>query len=249
MRILPTPRITTPTAMSGFLFRNFSAIWNTITVLKITILTLFPEAIEPYLKASILGRAEEKKLLKFSCVNFRAYATGKHRTVDEKAYGGGPGMVLKPEPIEKTVKKALKKGEKSRVILFSTRGKLFSQKDARRLAKYKHLVLICGRYEGVDERIASHVADEEISIGDFVLSGGEIPALAVADAVSRQIPGVLGKAESLEERKGSYPVYTRPEKFIWSDGGKRRSAHVPADLLSGDHKKIREWRKNFWAKG
>lgn len=211
-------------------------------MIKISILTLFPEAIEPYLNASILGRAQKKKLVKFSCINFRKYTIDKHHKVDEKAYGGGPGMVLKPEPIYKAVEKTRKKGEKTCVILFSTRGKLFTKKDSLRLTKYKHLILICGRYEGVDERIASHIADEEISIGDFVLSGGELPALVIADAVLRQIPGVLGKYESLEERKGSYPVYTRPEEFIFKIKGEKKIAKVPSDLLSGNHKKIEEWR-------
>lgn len=217
-------------------------------MLKISILTLFPEAIEPYLSASILGRAQKKKLVKFVCENIRLFAKDKHHTTDEKAYGGGPGMVLKPEPILKAVEHVKKKGEKTRVILFSTRGNKFTQKDAQRLSKFKHLILICGRYEGVDERIATHVADEEISIGDFVLSGGELPALVVADAVSRHIPGVLGKNESLEEQKGSYPVYTRPEEFAFKMKEKKHVVKVPAELLSGNHKIIEEWRRRNGSK-
>ena len=217
-------------------------------MLKISILTLFPESLEPYLKASILGRAQKKKLVRFVCTNIREFSTDKHKTTDEKAYGGGPGMVLKPEPIFRAVESSRKKGEKTRVVLFSTRGKIFTQKDAQRLSKFKHLILICGRYEGVDERIATYVADEEISLGDFVLSGGELPALVVADAVSRQISGVLGKSESLEEQKGSYPVYTRPEEFILKTKGKKRVVKVPAELVSGNHKIIEEWRSRNGSK-
>ncbi len=204
-------------------------------------ITLFPEAIEPYLHASILGRAEEKKLIRFDLVHLRPFGEGLHKKVDDRAYGGGPGMVLQIVPIAKAIrsiatkiKKATKK--KTRVILFSTRGKVFDEKAAERLRKYDHLVFICGRYEGVDERVADHIADEEISIGDFVLSGGELPALVVADAVSRFIPGVLGKTESLENIKGSYPVYSKPELF--------EKHKVPKVLLSGNHAAIREWRRN-----
>lgn len=209
------------------------------------ILTLFPEALKPYLDASILGRAQKNKLVKFELVNFREYATDVHKKVDEKAYGGGPGMVLKVEPIQRAVETVQKKlkGKKARVILFSTRGKRFDQKEAKRLSKYRDLVLICGRYEGVDERVAQYVADEEISIGDFVLAGGEIPALLVAEAVSRQIPGVLGKEESLEEHKGSYPVYTRPETIMSGKKGKKKEWTVPAPLLSGNHAEIERWRR------
>ena len=203
-------------------------------------ITLFPEAVEPYLHSSILGRAEEKKLIKFNFVNLRKFGEGKHQKVDDRAYGGGPGMVLQVEPISKAVrsieariKRSAKK--KTRVILFSTRGRIFDEKAAGRLRKYDHVVFICGRYEGVDERVAKYLADEEISIGNFVLSGGELPALIVTDAVSRLIPGVLGKTESLEDIKGSYPVYSKPEVF---EGRK-----VPHVLLSGDHKKIEEWRR------
>ncbi len=204
------------------------------------IITLFPETLEKYLHASILGRAEKKKIIGFDLVDLRRFGEGKHKKVDDRAYGGGPGMVLKVEPIAKAVKKIETKikrsaKKKTRVILFSTRGKVFDQKAAGRLRKYDHLVFICWRYEGVDERVAEYIADEEISVGDFVLSGGELPALIVTDAVSRLIPGVLGKTESLEDIKGSYPVYSKPEVY-----GKYK---VPKVLLSGDHKKIEEWRK------
>ncbi len=207
------------------------------------ILTLFPEVIEPYSKASILGRAQKKKLIKIECIDFRTFSQNRHHQVDEKAYGGGPGMVLMLEPIYRAIKKTRRKNKNTRVILFSTRGKLFTQKDAKRLSKYQELIFICGRYEGVDERVAEYVADEELSVGDFVLAGGEIPALLVTEAVSRQIPGVLGKQESLEEIKGSYPAYTRPKIFTVRKNGKVKRWKVPEVLLSGDHKKIAEWRR------
>ena len=204
------------------------------------IISLFPEVFS-YFESSILKRAQEKNLIKINIINPRDFTNDKHRTVDDKPYGGGPGMVMKVEPILKAVQflKSKVKTKKSKIILFSTRGKKFDQKMAKKFAKLDTLIMICGRYEGVDERVAKYVADEEISIGDYVLSGGEIPAMVVVDAVSRLIPGVLGKYESLEEIKGSYPVYTRPETIIIK--GKKRS--VPKVLLSGDHKKIAAWRK------
>ena len=153
-------------------------------------------------------------------------------------------MVMKVEPIYKAAMKVLRKIKKgkTRTILFSTRGKLFTNNEAKRLSKYDNLILICGRYEGVDERVAEHIADEEISIGDFVLSGGELPALVVIDVVSRQIPGVLGKTESLEEIKGSYPVYTKPAEFVIKEKGRKKMWKVPEVLQSGNHKRIEEWR-------
>ncbi len=207
------------------------------------IITLFPEAIEKYLHSSILGRAEKKKLIKFDLVNLRRFGLGRHKQVDDRPFGGGPGMVMQVGPIaaalqniESRIKnRGTTKRTKKRTILFSTRGKVFDQKEAKRLAKYQDLIFICGRYEGVDERVAEYLVDEEISIGDFVLSGGELPALVVTEAVSRHLPGVLGKMESLEDIKGSYPVYTRPP--VW----KKRK--VPEVLMSGDHKKISAWRK------
>ncbi len=197
-----------------------------------------------------MKRAADSRLIKVQTHDLRDFSSDKkHRKVDDRPFGGGPGMVMQIEPIYKAVefinkKVASRQGSKnkSRIILFSTRGKKFSNLDAKRLAKYDQLVLICGRYEGVDERVAQYVADEEISIGDFVLSGGELPAAVVVDAVSRQIPGVLGKYESLEEVKGSYPVYTRPEIFVPKKGAKKMS--VPKVLLSGSHKKIEEWRQS-----
>lgn len=210
------------------------------------VITIFPEAFESYLKASLLGKAQAKKLIKVNLVQLRKFTKDRHKTVDAKPYGGGPGMVMKIEPIYKAVESVRAKAKgKTRVILFSTRGKQFNQAAARRLSKYKNLVLICGRYEGVDERVAKYVADEEISVGDFVLSGGELPAMIVIEAISRHVPGVLGKQESLEEIKGTYAVYTRPEVFVTK---KWRKLKVPPVLTSGDHKKIEAWRRKYFDK-
>lgn len=198
------------------------------------IITIFPNIFNSYFNESILKRAQEKRLIKINVHNLRDFTEDRNRKVDDSPYGGGPGMVFKVEPIYKAVK-SIRKKKKARVILFSTRGKLFNQETAQRLAEYEQLILICGRYEGVDERVAKYITDEEISVGDFILSGGEIPAMIVVDAVARFVPGVLGKKQSLETIKGSYPTYTRPEIFNkWK---------VPKVLLSGNHKKIGEWRK------
>ena len=212
------------------------------------IITVLPKAFNSYCNESILKRAQKKRLIKINPIDLRKFTKNKHKTVDDKPFGGGPGMVLKIQPICEAVEflrsKVKNKKLKIRTILFSTRGKKFDQKTARRFAQYDRLVLICGRYEGVDERVAKHVADEEISIGEYILSGGELPALVVLEAVSRHIPGVLGKQESLEEKKGSYPVYTRPAEFMAKNKKKTVKWGVPKVLLSGNHKKIDEWRKN-----
>ena len=205
---------------------------------EIVILTAFPKIFDSYLKESLFKRAIEKKLLKFKIINLRDFATGKHQKIDDRPFGGGPGMVLMVEPIYKALK-SLRKGTKSRTILFSTRGEKLTGKVSKRLSKYKRLVLICGRYEGVDERVAENLADEEISIGDYVLSGGELPALVTSEAVARFLPGFLGKYESLEDIKGSYPSYTRPEEFKFG----KKTLKVPKVLLSGNHKDIEEWRR------
>ncbi|MDO8466874.1 MAG: tRNA (guanosine(37)-N1)-methyltransferase TrmD [bacterium] len=219
--------------------------------MKFHILTIFPKIFDSYISESIIKRAQEKGLIKIQAHNIRDYATDKHNKVDDKVYGGGPGMVMKVEPIYKAVSSIKyqvlsmgKRGKKPKVrtILFSTRGKKFDNTIAKRLSKYDQLILICGRYEGVDERVAKYVADEEISIGDYVLSGGELPALVLLDAVSRQIQGVLGKMESLEEIKGSYEVYTRPEEFKAVVGRKSKIWRVPKVLVSGHHKKIDQER-------
>jgi len=211
--------------------------------MKFDIITIFPNAFDSYFNESIIKRAQNKKLIKINIHNLRNYTTDKHKTVDDKPYGGGPGMVMMVEPIYKAVKK-IKGKSKAKVILFSAKGKKFDQKIAQKFSKLDRLIMICGHYEGVDERVGKYIADEEISIGDYVLTGGEIPAMVVTDAVARLIPGVLGKKESLEEIKGSYSVYTRPDDFL-SRGKAGNKWKVPKVLLSGNHEKIKEWRKKY----
>ena len=208
-----------------------------------------PDVCDAYARASVLGRAQKNKKIKIQAHDIRHWALGKHKKIDDRPFGGGPGMVLMVEPIYRGVtallKKLKKSDKKTRVILLSTRGKLFNKKEAKRLARYDALIFICGRYEGVDERVARHIADEEISVGDVVLSGGELPAMMIVDGIARMIPGVLGKFESLEEIKGSYPTYTRPEAFSVSYNGKKKQWRVPRVLLSGNHAHIQTWRARF----
>jgi len=209
-------------------------------------LTIFPEILDSYIHESLFKHARKKKIVKFKFHNLRDFTTDQHRVVDDRPFGGGPGMVLKIEPIYKAIAHIKshiarrKTKTKTRIILLSARGKKFIEKDAKRLSKYTDIVFICGRYEGVDERVAEHVADEEISVGDYVLSGGELPAMLIAEAVSRMIPGFLGSHESLEDPRGSFPAYTRPAKFVPKN---KKGWKVPDVLLSGDHKKIEEWRR------
>lgn len=225
--------------------------------MKFDIITIFPELFKGFLSESLLARAQKKKLLKINTHNLRKWTTDSHKTVDDRPYGGGAGMVLKVEPIYKAVSSIKhqvlrsKKKIKTRVILLSAKGKTFNQRKARELAKYDQLIFICGRYEGVDERVARHVADEEISIGNYVLFGGEVAAMVVVEAVSRLIPGVIAKTESVEYESFSdkdskikeYPQYTRPEAVKLKVKSKKfKVLRVPKVLLSGDHKKIREWR-------
>jgi tRNA (guanine37-N1)-methyltransferase len=213
--------------------------------LRVDIITLFPEMVEPYLNGSILGRGAKNGALKFAVHQLRKWTHDAHKTVDDKPFGGGPGMLMKVAPFHEalvSLKLRTKDGKKTatskktRVIVTSARGEVFTQQEAVRLAKYDRLVFLCGRYEGVDERVAEHLADEELSIGDYILTGGELAALVMTDAVSRHIPGVLGKGESLEEVHGSFPQYTRPEIY--------KKWKVPEVLMSGNHKKIEEWRKS-----
>jgi len=214
--------------------------------MKFDIITIFPQIFDSYFGESIIKRAKEKNIIEINVHNLRDWTTDKHKTVDDTPYGGGAGMVLKVEPIFNCVKMIKSKVEsqklKVRAILFSAKGKRFTQKDAKRLAQYDQLIMICGRYEGVDERVAKHIIDEEISIGDFVLTGGEIPAMVVADSVSRLLPGVLGNEQSAQIESHSkegyleFPQYTKPEKF--------KGWEVPGVLLSGNHAEIEKWRKN-----
>ncbi len=212
---------------------------------RFNIITIFPHIFESYFSESIVGRASAKKLIDIKVKNLRDFTSDKHKTVDDSPFGGGAGMVLKVQPIYDCVgflkKKIKDKKEKTRVILFSAKGKRYTQSDAKRLAKYENLIMICGRYEGVDERVAKYIADEEISIGDYVLTGGEIPAMIVVDSIARLIPGVLGNDESSRDESHreigylEHPQYTRPEIFNdWK---------VPGVLLSGNHEEIEKWRK------
>ena len=218
-------------------------------MVQFDIITIFPNLFDSYLKESFIKKAQEKGLIKIDIHNLRDFTKDKHKTVDDRPFGGGFGMVLKIEPIDKAIK-SLKKskaaGRRTKVILFTPRGKKFNQKMAYQFSRLKQIIMICGRYEGVDERVAKKIADLELSIGDYDLMGGELPAMVVTETVARLIPGVLGKPELLKERitkkKGfiEYPQYTRPEVFEPKKGVKWR---VPKVLLSGDHKKIEEWRR------
>jgi len=205
------------------------------------ILTIFKDAMEPYLNASLIGKARAQGTVRVEFVDLRDFTDDAHRTVDDKPYGGGPGMVLMVEPIYRALEHVKgQSGDALRTLLLSPRGTQFTAAAAQELSAAEHVALICGRYEGVDERVAEHLADDIVSIGPYVLSGGELPALVVVEAVSRYIPGVIGKEESREEIKGSYPVYTRPEKFVARDGD---VWEVPEVLRSGSHENIREWRE------
>lgn len=220
------------------------------------IITIFPNIFDSYFNESIIKRAQQKKLIKINIHNLRDYTTDKHKTTDDKPYGGGPGMVMMIEPIYNCLLQfKLKPGKSnSKIILLSAQGRQLNQEMAVKLAKLKKITLICGRYEGVDQRVADNLIDKEISIGDYILTGGELPGMVIVDAVTRLVPNVI-KPESLSEEsfslaaqnktgsktgKGTdkmleYPQYTRPENFQgWT---------VPGVLLSGDHQKIQEWRK------
>ncbi|MEO0480756.1 MAG: tRNA (guanosine(37)-N1)-methyltransferase TrmD [Planctomycetota bacterium] len=203
------------------------------------LLTLFPEAIRPYLEESILGIAQASGKLEVELVDFRKFATDRHRTVDDRPFGGGPGMVLKPEPIFDAVEDTERRHGPLHKVLLCPRGRRFDQRKAHELRSKERLLMLCGRYEGFDERIREGFDWDEISLGDFVLAGGELPALSVLEAAARLIPGVLGCAESpvLESFEGEwfdYPQYTRPREF--------RGSNVPEVLLSGDHGAVQKWR-------
>ena len=209
--------------------------------MRIDVLTLFPETFEGPLRASILGRALREGVAEVRLHNIRDYATDRHQVVDDYAYGGGPGMVMKPEPLADSIEavRALQEPP-GRVVLLTPQGRLFDQSVVDELSAEPRLILVCGHYEGVDERVRQHLVDDEVSIGDYVLSGGEIAALVVIDAVVRRQPGTLGSADSLLEESHSdglleYPQYTRPAEF--------RGWQVPDILLSGNHGEIARWRR------
>jgi tRNA (guanine37-N1)-methyltransferase len=209
--------------------------------MRIDVLTLFPEAFHGALQASILGRALAGGIATVELHNIRDYATDRHQVVDDYAYGGGPGMLMKPEPLAASIEAVRTKATPpGRVVLLTPQGRLLAQAVVDELSREERLLLVCGHYEGVDERIREHFVDDEVSIGDYVLSGGEIPALVVIDAVVRRLPGTLGSDESLLEESHSdglleYPQYTRPAEF--------RGWRVPDILLSGNHGEIARWRR------
>ncbi len=205
--------------------------------MRIDIITIFPELFNPFLQLGIVKKALEKKTVDIRAHDLRNFALDKHRMVDDYPYGGGPGMVLKPEPIWRAVEQI---PQPRRVVFLTPHGRTFDQEKAWEMAQLKNLVLICGRYEGVDERVREELVDEEISIGDYVLNGGEIPAMVIMEAVIRLLPEVLGDEDSVVgdsfyQGLLDHPHYTRPEEF--------KGYRVPGVLLSGDHKKIARWRK------
>lgn len=209
--------------------------------LQVEILTLFPGMCSGYLSESILGKARESGLLAVGISDIREYAAGKHRVTDDAPYGGGAGMVMKPEPLVEAIEAAKKRLPEAKVVLTSPRGARLDQKLAREIAEAGRVVIACGRYEGVDERVSAFV-DLEVSLGDFVLTGGEVVALAIVDAAARLIPGVLGNEDSAGEESFAgeggvleHPHYTRPPLF--------RGMQVPEVLLSGDHRRIERWRR------
>ena len=211
-------------------------------MLHFHIITLFPESIEPYLKASIIGRAVAAKKIKISFYDPKKFTRDKYGRVDRRPYGGGPGMVLEPDGVLRAAQKAI--GNKKGVVklFFSTDGKAFDEAMAKKLSKKKDVLFICGHYEGVDARVQKILKAKKVSVGPYVLTGGELPAATLIDAISRFVPGVLGKAESLEASRVSSPeVYTRPDVLVW----KGKKYRVPKVLKSGNHAKIDEWKKSI----
>lgn len=229
------------------------------------ILTIFPNMIDSYASESILGRAQKAKLIEIRSHDLRTYSKDKHHKTDDTPYGGGPGMVMTVEPFDLALRaikgnqkkpKGTKGNKQTRVILTAANGKTFTQADAKRLAKYDQVIFLCGRYEGIDQRVEDYLVDETFSIGNYVLTGGELPALVMTDAIARNIPGVLGKEASLDKESHTeegyleYPQYTKPEVYVSrvNKGNQRKPKEtkgweVPGILLSGDHKKIEAWRE------
>ena len=206
----------------------------------IDILTIFPQMVAAPLRESIVGKAIDRQLIDVRVTNIRDFALDKHNTTDDRPFGGGSGMVMKPEPLAAAIASVRAADPSVRVILLSPQGRMFKQEIAFELSRLQHICLVCGRYEGVDERIRNHYVDDEISIGDYVLTGGELPALIVLDSVARLVPGVLGSDESIAEESFvggllEYPHYTRPEIF--------EGHRAPEILLSGNHAAIRRWRR------
>jgi tRNA (guanine37-N1)-methyltransferase len=214
-------------------------------VLQFDVITIFPEFFKGPFDFGVIRRGKENGLIEIRVHDLRDFTTDRHRTVDDRPFGGGEGMVFKPEPIFKSVE-AVRKGAHCEVVVLSAAGRRFNQAEALRLSKADQVILICGRYEGIDERVVEHLATAEISIGDFIVSGGEIAAVVVVDAVTRYVPGVVGKEESVlrdsfsdpaaELQIVEHPHYTRPAEF--------RGWKVPEVLISGDHEAVRNWRRN-----
>lgn len=212
--------------------------------MRIDILTIFPKMFDAVLGESIIKRAQEKGIVEINTIDLRLFSKDKHRKVDDKPFGGGPGMIMNAEPFFEAVnyirKKTKEQRLKTKIILLTPKGRKLDQALALKLSKYEHMVLLCGHYEGIDERVSEHLVDDEVSLGDFVLTGGELPAMVIIDSVVRLLPGVLGdkdssKDESFSESLLEYPHYTRPSDY--------NGIKVPKVLLSGDHEKIKEWRK------
>lgn len=211
--------------------------------MHIDVLTIFPKMFDAVLGESIIKRAREKKVIEIDVIDLRLFSKDKHKKVDDKPFGGGPGMVMNAGPFFEAINYIRKRVKderlKARVVLMSPKGPTFDHKMAKKLSKYEHMILLCGHYEGIDERVREHLIDEEISIGDYVLTGGELPAMVVIDAVARFLPGVLGNEDSHKDESFSkglleYPQYTRPADY--------KGLKVPESLLSGDHEKIKKWR-------
>jgi len=225
--------------------------------MRFDIITIFPEMFDSYFRESIIARAQKEDRIEIKIHNLRDWAEGRHRHVDDTTYGGGAGMLMMVDPIYKALVDIVgrenlpcfrkSKTSKTRIILLAAKGARYEQTHARELTGYKRVVLICGRYEGVDERVSRYLVDEELSIGDYVLTGGELPAMVVVDSVSRLLDGVLGNKESVVEESFSregyleYPQYTKPEVFCPKRGTKWE---VPEVLLSGNHRRIQEWRES-----
>ena len=208
--------------------------------MQFAVLTLFPEMFSAFVGAGIVKRAIEHQYILVEAINIRDFAKDRHRTVDDRPYGGGCGMVMKPEPVAEAIRYARRKHPEAYTVLLTPQGRLLNQRVAQKLAGCNSLILVCGRYEGMDERVREHLVDDEVSIGDYVLTGGELAAMVVIDAVTRLIPGALGGEHSAQEDSFStglleYPQYTRPRSY--------EGLNVPEVLLSGDHSAIRQWRR------
>ncbi|MBI4824359.1 MAG: tRNA (guanosine(37)-N1)-methyltransferase TrmD [Nitrospirae bacterium] len=209
--------------------------------MDLAVITLFPEIFNSYLKESIIGRAIHKGIIKINIFSLRDFARDKHRTVDDYPYGGGPGMVIKPEPLSDAISHVKADGRETLTVMLSPQGRLFTEQEAVSLSKeQRRVLLIAGRYEGIDERVRESLCDDDLSIGDYVLTGGELPALVIVDAIVRLIPGVLGDEDSLKAESFmwgilDYPHYTRPSEW--------KGLKVPDVLLTGNHKQIERWRR------